>query len=468
MSRSTHVPTYRLHKQSGQAIVTLTDGVGGRRDVLLGKHGTSESRQEYARVIAEWEANGRRPRPGESKPGLSVNELILAFWAHAEVHYRREDGTHTNELNDWKLTLRPLKELYGTLPAAEFSPLKLEAVRQRMIDARRYRVRFRVEGRTLERWVWGHCFRRTDASQAEALWEEQWRAAEVLAEDKALCRGVINQRVGRIVRMFKWGVSKEMVPESTWNQLTTVRGLEKGRTEARETEDVRPVAEAHVAAVLPYLLPPVRAMIELQLVTGMRPGEACAMRACDIDMTGDVWLYRPAHHKTRHKGKDRVVALGPRAQEIVRRSLKLDTRAFLFSPKDAMEHRWREARSKRKSKVQPSQVCRKRKRPKAQPGDRYRAVSYAQAVRRAILAANTAACDSCKPLKPSERCDACKASAVPHWHPHQLRHTHATEVRRLFGLEAAQVALGHSQAAITEVYAERDLALATKVAKQIG
>ena len=74
----------------------------------------------------------------------------------------------------------------------------------------------------------------------------------------------------------------------------------------------------------------------------------------------------------------------------------------------------------------------------------------------------------CKRLKPEERCDDCKAAAIPHWHPHQLRHTHATEVRRRFGLETAQVALGHSGAQITEVYAERDLSLASKVAQEIG
>jgi hypothetical protein len=53
MSRVKKVPSYRLHKQSGQAVVTLTDGLGGRRDVLIGRHGTPESRTEYARVIAE-------------------------------------------------------------------------------------------------------------------------------------------------------------------------------------------------------------------------------------------------------------------------------------------------------------------------------------------------------------------------------------------------------------------------------
>ena len=54
------------------------------------------------------------------------------------------------------------------------------------------------------------------------------------------------------------------------------------------------------------------------------------------------------------------------------------------------------------------------------------------------------------------------------WHPNQLRHTYATEVRERFGLEAAQVTLGHSKADVTQVYAERDGQLANRVAEQIG
>jgi hypothetical protein len=45
-----------LHRQSGQAVVTFPDGLGGRRDVLLGMHGTPESRTDYLRVVTEWEA----------------------------------------------------------------------------------------------------------------------------------------------------------------------------------------------------------------------------------------------------------------------------------------------------------------------------------------------------------------------------------------------------------------------------
>ncbi len=46
--------------------------------MLLGQHGTKESRQEYRRVLAEWEANGRRLlAPLATAPNLSVNELLL-------------------------------------------------------------------------------------------------------------------------------------------------------------------------------------------------------------------------------------------------------------------------------------------------------------------------------------------------------------------------------------------------------
>ena len=57
---------------------------------------------------------------------------------------------------------------------------------------------------------------------------------------------------------------------------------------------------------------------------------------------------------------------------------------------------------------------------------------------------------------------------MKHWHPNQLRHAYASDVRRAHGLEAAQVLLGHAKANITEVYAQRDLTLAAAVAVKIG
>lgn len=63
---------------------------------------------------------------------------------------------------------------------------------------------------------------------------------------------------------------------------------------------------------------------------------------------------------------------------------------------------------------------------------------------------------------------AAEKAGVPHWSPNQLRHTRGTEVRKQFGLEAAQVVLGHAGANVTQVYAERDSDKAKDVALRIG
>jgi len=389
-------PSLRRHKASAQGIVTLNG-----RDVYLGlwpadkRKPPVDVQAAYDRAIAEWLANGRTLQASTAGT-FCVSELILAFWNHVERHYRDREGNPTKEVENYKYSLRPLRQLYGALPANEFTPLKLKAVRKTMIDT-------------------------------------------------GLCRSVINQRIGRIERMFKWAVSEELIAESVYRALATVPGLERGRTDARETEAIVPIADAVVDATLPHLTPQVAALVKIQRLTGARPGEVCAMRGCDLDMSGQVWLYRPAQHKTMHRGKTRVIAIGPKAQEVIRPFLKVDPKAFLFSPWDAIHHLRAVRRAARKSKVQPSQKCRKKRNPKRPPGERYRTRSYSQAI-----------------------LTACARHGITHWHPNQLRHGHATEVRRQFGLEAAQVALGHSAADVTQIYAERDLTLAVNVAQAIG
>jgi hypothetical protein len=42
------------------------------------------------------------------------------------------------------------------------------------------------------------------------------------------------------------------------------------------------------------------------------------------------------------------------------------------------------------------------------------------------------------------------------------------DIRARYGLEAAQVILGHSRTDVTQVYAERDLAKAVEVMREIG
>src|SRR5206468_1395317 len=190
--------------------------------------------------------------------------------------------------------------------------------------------------------------------------------------EAGLARTTINQRVGRIVRLVKWAVENELVPPAVHEALKAVRGLQKGRSEARETEPVRPVPEADVEAIRPFVARQVWAMVELQRLAGMRPGEVTAMRTCDLDTSGAVWAYTPESHKTAHHGRGRRICLGPGAQAVLGPWLGPDPSDYLFRPKEAVEERLAERRQRRRTPLTPSQRARSRKRyPGRPPGDRY-------------------------------------------------------------------------------------------------
>ena len=104
------------------------------------------------------------------------------------------------------------------------------------------------------------------------------RKVRPLDRRQGLCRNLINGRIGRIKRVFKWAVAEELVAPSVFHGLQAVAGLRFGRTEARESEPVKPLDDADVEAVLPFVTPHVAAMIRLQRLTGMWPSDVTKMR----------------------------------------------------------------------------------------------------------------------------------------------------------------------------------------------
>ena len=57
--RSKSAPKYRLHKRSGQAVVSING-----KDIYLGKHSTEESQQRYRAAIADHWASANRSTQG--------------------------------------------------------------------------------------------------------------------------------------------------------------------------------------------------------------------------------------------------------------------------------------------------------------------------------------------------------------------------------------------------------------------
>ena len=397
------VPKYRRHKKIYARVVL------NGREIHLGPYGSPESKANYERVVSEWLQSGRKtPRPkrlatvkkqqdesGDDRV-LTVTELAVRYFQHARTYYVK-NGNPTSEVTGIQLALRDLRKLYGETLIEDFGPAALKTVREDLVR-------------------------------------------------RDLARTSVNKQIGRILRMFRWGVSENLVRPETLTALQSVPGLKAGRCSARETERIKPVAAKDVDAVREHLNPVVMAMVDLQRLTGMRPGEVCQLRTADIDRSGAVWTYRPTSHKVEHHGKDRVIYFGPQAQFVLSPWLRPDKpELFIFSPADSERIRHERLRAVRKTKVQPSQVSRAKDDPRFQPGDFYTTASYRRAIQR-----------------------ACHQAKIATWHPNQLRHLAATNLRREFGIDVARAVLGHSTVDMTEVYAEMDASKARDAMAKLG
>lgn len=412
------VPKYRKHKASGQAFVELN----GHRQ-YLGLFGSKASRIEYDRLIGEWLQNGRTPPSRNGVKSLLVAELIVAYLNYAKDYYRKS-GRLTSEYSSILQAVKPLQTLYGRKCVDDFGPVALQTVMAHMV-------------------------------------QEGW------------ARNTVNRQAGRIRRIFKWGASRELLPVSVYHALTTVDGLRKGRSAARETAPIKPVADEMVAATLEHLPEVVCDMVRFQRLTGCRPSEVCRLRPIDIERHDDIWLFSLGEHKTDHHDRERIVAIGPQAQAVLAKYLPRDPQKHCFRPIDSELNRRRAVHERRRTPLSCGDKPGTNRRlcPKRPPGESYEVSSYRRAINRACDLAfphSTLSTIRKKDLTAEQLAELKQWQSDHRWSPNQLRHTAATEIRRKFGLEAAQIVLGHSKADVTQIYAERDLAKGMEVARQIG
>lgn len=232
--------------------------------------------------------------------------------------------------------------------------------------------------------------------------------------ERGLRRSTVNTYGNRVKRIFRWGVAEELVPGGVYEGLRAVDGLRRGRSGAKEGGGVEPVGEAAIGAIEGFVSGSVWNLVRVQLWSGARSGELVGLRVGDVDRSKDVWVAGLGRHKTSYRGVARSLYFGPRAQGVLEPLMEGD--GYLFP---ILRGRWK--------------------------GRAYSVQSYRQAVER-----------------------GCVRAKVRVWSPHRLRHTAASRIRAGYGLEAAQVILGHARADVTQVYAERDVARAIGVVGEIG
>jgi integrase len=348
-------PAYRFHV-SGQARVTLA-GV----DYYLGPHGTPESYARYYSLLAEYVANDKKAPAKESTQAIRQADLpirvrdVTADFVHRVLpRYECNPAHH----GCFQKLCQLLDQRHGDEPVADFGPRKLEAIRDTLVA-------------------------------------------------KGNCRRYVNLQTVRVIKIIEHGVARELVAPDRIVALRALEPLKRGQ--AKDNKPRTGVSLDAVRKTLPKLTPVLVAMVEIQLLTGMRPSELFSMRPCDIDRSGDVWFYRPAKHKTSHHGKTKSIPIVGDAVRVLS--------TFLFGDQD--------------------QLCFM-----TTKGTAWNKDSYRIAVTRAA-----------------------RAAKAPHWTPYALRHTAAQTVRDAVGVEAAAALLGHSRLSTTEVYCKASEARAVEAAR---
>jgi len=124
------VPSYRLHKPSSRAVVTLNS-----KDHYLGAWNSPESHTQYDRLISEWLAARKAPVHSIPTGRFIIAQLLLAYLKEAQLTYVK-NGKETSHLHNIRDAISPLNDVYGPEPIAEFGPLKLKAVREGWIQRR--------------------------------------------------------------------------------------------------------------------------------------------------------------------------------------------------------------------------------------------------------------------------------------------------------------------------------------------
>jgi len=373
-----------------------TDAAGNRREkVLPGAYDSPESREAFARLQLELAVSPAAAVPITLSAGPTVAEVLLAYLKYASGYYGE-----TKELGSVKDALRGVRELYAAVPAADFGPRALAAVREGMV---------------------------------RKGWSRQYS----------------NRQTGRVIRAFKWAAGEELIPITLHTALKALAPLRAGKSAAPESKARTPADPTAVDAITPHLPPHARALVLLIRLTGMRPSEACRMTLGQIDRTAAVWVYRLTKHKNEHRGKSRTVHLGAVARAVIETHLggkELGPDDPLFSPRRQRDERYAGLRAKRVTKVQPSQMARKKKKPKKLPGEWFKPETVCHAVHK-----------------------ACKAAGVVRFSPYQLRHLRGAELREKFSLEHVRAALGHSHASMSAHYSSgADAVLAGEVARASG
>jgi len=385
------IPPKKLHKASG-----LDRARYKGQDYYFGTSGSLESEQRYDQWVKQLLAGN--PDPSPKLGSATMAGLVKQFLDHAKKKYS------VGEYCNVKSACGVLLATHRPTRPNHFGPKALADVRDAMIA-------------------------------------------------KGWPRTRVNEQISRVRRVFRWGVSQEIVSVHTVLALRELLPLREGEVRGlTESSPVTAASQEQVDAVLAQLVPTLATMVRVHQLVGMRPSELFTMRPDDIDRTDKVWVYWPRQFKTKWRGKKLPYAIGPKVQKLLKPYLDRPGDEYLFTPRQSILERQAMRTKHAKNKPSTQQLSRRTGRVR-KVAPLYNRTSYRNALARAV-----------RRITGSDE----EAFLKLFFRPNQLRHKRATEMRSKVGIEDARASMGHSDISATLIYAEADLKKAKEIARKHG
>lgn len=193
-------------------------------------------------------AGRKRSRP------KTVSALCTRYEKYAGMRYRDDDGNPTGHVAQIRAALRAFRAVAGKMKPDDVTPTALKHYQQQVANTRR-------------------------------------------------CRTTCNHYLGNVKAMLKWAASEELIAASVYHAALSVRSLRRNESNAVEPKIVTAIDDESVAAILSRLTPPVRAMVELQALTGIHGAPAWVALGYGDGHVITTRVKRADHLLTKQTGK---------------------------------------------------------------------------------------------------------------------------------------------------------------------
>lgn len=267
----------------GRAFAIYPNSGGIRK--YFGEFGTRDAETDYQIWL-------QGVQHGTIKPPMKRDQASPATISELADVYRKNNHRRASKTEQLAVTrsLEILSERIGKQPASAITPLFLTTLMNELATAT-YRRGERVEHYS---------------------------------------RVYLNITLARWKKWFRWLSRMGLIESDLYSRILLVDPLKYG--DAREPADIQPVPLEHVIAIKRHVSPLVYGMIQVQYLCGMRPGDVCRLRFCEIDTSGEVWIYKPTRHKTARFGKKLLKAIPKPAQRIILQYRPSNDDEYVFQP----------------------------------------------------------------------------------------------------------------------------------------